>query len=123
MQMRSFSNLLALASLVTFSAIGCADDPSTGEDLTGADESTPAVENSDAPLRRGCATIEPGDAEKEAIEQYVSQHVQPGQAVTGGTINVYWHVINKGTGISNGDIPSSQITSSINVLNAAYAST
>jgi hypothetical protein len=41
--------------------------------------------------------------------------------VTGGTINVYFHVVNKGTGISNGDIPNSQITSQMNVLNAAYA--
>jgi len=40
---------------------------------------------------------------------------------TGGTIPVYWHVINKGTGISNGDIPQSQIDSQISVLNAAYA--
>ena len=38
-----------------------------------------------------------------------------------GTINVYWHVINKGTGISNGDIPASAITEQIDVLNTAYA--
>jgi hypothetical protein len=42
-------------------------------------------------------------------------------AVTGGTINVYFHVINKGTGIANGDIPDSQIADQIAVLNAAYA--
>lgn len=42
---------------------------------------------------------------------------------TGGTINVYWHVINNGSGLANGDIPNSQITAQINVLNAAYAST
>ena len=42
---------------------------------------------------------------------------------TGGTIPVYWHVIRRGTGISNGDIPDSQITTQINVLNAAYAGT
>lgn len=47
----------------------------------------------------------------------------PGLNVSGGTINVYWHVINKGTGIANGDIPASQITSQMNVLNAAYAGT
>ena len=41
-------------------------------------------------------------------------------AVTGGTINVYFHVINKGTGLANGDIPDTQIASQINVLNAAY---
>ncbi len=43
--------------------------------------------------------------------------------VTAGTIPVYWHVINNGSGLANGDIPDSQITASINVLNAAFAST
>lgn len=38
----------------------------------------------------------------------------------GGTINVYWHVINNGTSLSNGNIPDSQINSQIAVLNAAY---
>lgn len=42
---------------------------------------------------------------------------------TGGTINVYFHVINKGSGISNGDISDQMISAQINVLNAAYAST
>jgi len=41
-------------------------------------------------------------------------------AATGAVINVYFHVVNKGTGIANGDVPASQITSQINVLNAAY---
>lgn len=36
------------------------------------------------------------------------------------TVNVYWHVINKGTGIANGDIPQSQIDAQISVLNNAY---
>ena len=42
-----------------------------------------------------------------------------------GTVNipVRVHVINKGTGIANGDVPQSQIDAQINVLNAAYAST
>jgi hypothetical protein len=42
---------------------------------------------------------------------------------TSGTISVYWHVINNGTSLSQGNIPDSQITSQINVLNAAYATT
>ena len=42
---------------------------------------------------------------------------------TGGVIPVYWHVINNGSGVSDGNIPDSQITAQINVLNAAYAST
>jgi Pregnancy-associated plasma protein-A len=45
------------------------------------------------------------------------------QQATGGTINVYFHVINNGSGITNGDIPDSQITSQMAVLNAAFAST
>jgi len=42
--------------------------------------------------------------------------------VTGGTINVYFHVIRRGTGISNGDIPTTWIINQITVLNNAYAS-
>lgn len=41
--------------------------------------------------------------------------------VTGGVINVYWHVIRRGTGVSNGDITTQMINDQINVLNAAYA--
>jgi hypothetical protein len=45
------------------------------------------------------------------------------QAVTGGVINVYFHVINNGTGASNGNISDAMISNQIQVLNAAYAST
>lgn len=44
-------------------------------------------------------------------------------AATGGTIPVYWHVINNGSALTNGNIPDSQITGQINVLNAAFSST
>jgi hypothetical protein len=36
------------------------------------------------------------------------------------TVNVYFHVVNKGSGIANGDISTSMITEQMNVLNAAY---
>lgn len=42
---------------------------------------------------------------------------------TGGTIPVYWHVINNGSTATQGNIPDSQIAQQISVLNAAYAST
>lgn len=42
-------------------------------------------------------------------------------SVTGGTINVYFHVIRKGTGVANGDITTTMINDQMNVLNAAYA--
>src|SRR5262245_22284124 len=41
--------------------------------------------------------------------------------VAGGVINVYFHVINKGSGLANGDIPQSQIDAQMSVLNAAYS--
>ncbi len=36
-------------------------------------------------------------------------------------INVYFHVINRGSGLSNGDVPLSMIQSQIDVLNRAFA--
>jgi hypothetical protein len=41
--------------------------------------------------------------------------------ITGGTINVYFHVINKGTGVANGDITTTMINDQITVLNNAYS--
>lgn len=45
------------------------------------------------------------------------------RAAASVTVPVWFHVINKGTGLSNGDLPQSQIDSQMAVLNAAYAST
>lgn len=45
----------------------------------------------------------------------------PTESVTGGVINVYFHVVRRGTGISNGDITDQMITDQMNVLNAAFA--
>jgi hypothetical protein len=45
------------------------------------------------------------------------------QQATGGTIYVYFHVINNGTTLAQGNIPDSQITAQMNVLNNAFAST
>jgi hypothetical protein len=41
-------------------------------------------------------------------------------SVTGGVINVYFHVIRRGTGVSNGDITSTMINNQISVLNSAF---
>jgi hypothetical protein len=45
----------------------------------------------------------------------------PTQTPQAVLINVYWHVINQGSGTANGDISSGMIDSQIDVLNAAYA--
>jgi hypothetical protein len=43
--------------------------------------------------------------------------------VTGGVIKVYFHVVNNGAGIANGDVSATMIADQMKVLNAAYAST
>ncbi|MBS1151261.1 MAG: metalloprotease MEP1-like protein [Myxococcaceae bacterium] len=75
-----------------------------------------------------CSTIEPSDTEKAQIEAeiatFLGSEVRPGvrrQAVSGGTINVYFHVVNNGTGLANGDISQQMIDDQLSVLNAANA--
>jgi hypothetical protein len=79
-----------------------------------------------------CSTKEPDEVTRAQIEVDLAPALaqfaesRPGvkrQAVTGGVINVYWHVINNGSSLSQGNLPDSQINSQISVLNAAYAST
>jgi hypothetical protein len=101
------------------------------EDEQGLDREVQAGQagdhaNSNAAFQR-CSTREPSDTEKEAIEQNVARARAERQGggtvtpeVTGAVINVYFHVVNRGTGYSNGDISAQMITDQINVLNAAY---
>ncbi len=70
-----------------------------------------------APSSPRCGTRIP--SEVEMLREDAQPH---SMAVTGGTIPVYVHVINNGTGISNGDIPQSWIDDQIAVLNASYGS-
>jgi hypothetical protein len=70
-----------------------------------------------------CGTRTPSDTEIDALHRKFldDRKTGPVAEVTGGVINVYFHVINKGTGISNGDISSQMINDQMSVLNAAYA--
>ena len=82
-------------------------------------------------LSHRCYTVAPEAAERAAIDDNLTAflrmktargmdtHRAPGTV----SVPVWFHVINKGTGLANGDIPSSQINDQINVLNAAYANT
>ncbi len=62
----------------------------------------------------------------EAAERDFSRRAESGDGlranVAGGAINVYFHVINKGSGTANGDISTTMINNQISVLNNAYAS-
>ncbi len=80
----------------------------------------PAFDGSTAPGR--CATPVPSDAAIEMDNLRVESATAGGRLVTGGTINVYVHVINNGSSISQGNIPDQWITDQIAVLNGAYNS-
>jgi hypothetical protein len=116
---------------------GRSEDRRSSEEQRQADGREPFVINGhvwaskEDFLERGrCSTPRPNDEEVEEMEKILKEAMAPKSGLglnaltpnaTGGTINVYWHVINRGTGISNGDIPDSQINAQISVLNAAYA--
>jgi hypothetical protein len=75
-----------------------------------------------------CATRQLDDVEMARVDRDVSAAAKPpgggGQPpVTGGVVNVYFHVINQGSGVSNGDVPDMMIADQLSVLNAAYGPT
>ena len=87
-----------------------------------AEPAAPAEQQAEGPKR--CNTEELSVEQREAVEQTLRE-MRTAQALPVGsvTINVYAHVVNKGTGISNGDLPSTMIADQIAVLNAAYSKT
>ncbi|MEQ1604624.1 MAG: zinc metalloprotease [Pyrinomonadaceae bacterium] len=78
-----------------------------------------------------CTTPKLSEYEVAEIEREVSVDRENRKAAnggiemnaTGGTIPVYWHVINNGSSASQGNISDNQIANQIGVLNAAYANT
>ena len=81
-------------------------------------------------LSRRCMTVSPTRDEQARIEQQFSAFKQDRQRRRGlyrtdasVDIPVWVHVINRGAGIDNGDVPDSQIDEQIAVLNAAFVGT
>lgn len=73
-----------------------------------------------------CGTENVGVFEQNWIDVQLAQFLQqqgPGEDRPGGsvTVHVWVHVINKGTGTTNGDIPQSWIDAQMTVLNNAYS--
>jgi hypothetical protein len=107
-------------------AAGCVIDSSEG---SSDDAANSGDQLSHAGFIR-CSQRTPVDQEMTDVDSHVAQHMAAAKltpdttlTATGGVINVYFHVVNKGTGMANGDVPATMITSQMNVLNAAYAST
>jgi hypothetical protein len=121
--------LLVGATLIGCSAEGTGDESSPGE--TG-----PAGEASDAVKKPKCGTRTPTEAEMDAVEADVkskkngkkpgSSSASSSASSSGGggggvvTVPVYFHVINTGSGLANGNVPDSMINAQIAVLNSSY---
>ena len=127
--MRRFASRVSILLPMSVLALGAC----VMEDQDTIDDSGPVEEGEQRAGwaesdNRLCATADLDVADRALIEDEVDAYLAAHKNdvvsnVTGGTIPVYWHVINNGSALSNGNIPDSQITAQINVLNAAYAST
>ncbi|WP_375755326.1 zinc metalloprotease [Corallococcus exercitus] len=114
------SGRVAVVLGTLMSLAGCSSSAPASEEQAPAEETA----TQQAVPHRGCATIEPSADEKLEIEAALAARgVSAKRAVGSVNVPVYFHVIRQGTGIANGDIPDSQITAQMNVLNAAYANT
>ena len=104
-----FGALTIAGSMLVISCAGTGD--------TSALTTTAAAPSGNTLLR--CGTVDLPLAKQMEIQKLLSSRVStlaPGVV----TIPVYFHVITKGTGVANGDVPQSWIDAQINVLNAAY---
>jgi hypothetical protein len=86
--------------------------------------------------RGRCVTARPIEEEAEEMQAIlraaVGRSVRTGAdkdagsgsaTVTGGIIDVYFHVVNGGSSAANGNVPDNMIASQMRVLNAAFAGT
>jgi hypothetical protein len=91
---------------------------------TEAQKSEDADPVNAAPGPLSCATVEPSAVEREVIEARSRPRPRHSALRVAGSVRVpvYFHVIRKGTGIANGDIPQQFIDDQMAVLNRAFKS-
>lgn len=68
-----------------------------------------------------CATKQPDEIEAAEIDKTIESRVKNKGRFSGLVrVPVYFHVINRGPGIENGDVPANMIREQIRVLNESY---
>ncbi len=121
MQLKRYSMCAAaLALTASMIAVGCGAE-AEGEDVGLEDFASESDAIKKPILQRSCGSRTLNDLEIETVEQELMAHRVAAQSLLATTIPVAVHVINKGSGLSNGDVPDSQIQAQINVLNDAYS--
>ncbi|MDT4952751.1 MAG: hypothetical protein QOJ02_889 [Acidobacteriota bacterium] len=89
----------------------------------GLNSRTLAASPAPAPKRQRCATKDLDETTATQIQTSLDQfNNNRGQIRKSGsvTVPVYFHVINTGKGIANGDVPLNMLKGQVDVLNASY---
>jgi hypothetical protein len=129
--MKRFARLSVLS--VCACAAACVSSEEGGAEARESVSSEPGAGASRAKAQASfhrCGTRTPSDREQEQVREHLARRAEAakrpggggggGGGVTGGTIDVYFHVINQGSGASNGDLSSQQIMEQMDVLDAAF---
>jgi hypothetical protein len=103
-------------------AVGC-DSPEP-ETATARRDAVRVAEAHGKKVR--CATRDPSDSVRERVDQEIAKG-RPGggggDPITGGVIDVHWHVVSAGSTAAEGNVTDAAIQAQIDVLNAAYVGT
>ena len=119
--MNSRKLLLASSLLLGSTLVAC-----SSEDVAATEQASNGNGNANGHAKRGCGTRDMSELERGQVDQQLKGKPGGGgggggTTVTGGTIDVHVHIINKGTGRTNGDIPQSMVDDQIARLNTQYA--
>jgi hypothetical protein len=104
--------------IVGGSLVACSDEAVDTSDLP---ESPGVQEPGSSTVPRGCATVEPTDVEKAAVEATLAARAGVEEITASRVIPVYVHRIHASNG-SGGAVTSTQLAEQIDILDAAYAS-
>ena len=92
--------------------------------LAGKSNSATPAAFAAKPRVRNCGTVHPSGKQADEIQnsylRFKAAKNAPLSATGSITIPVYFHVINRGSGIQNGDVPDRMIRAQIAVLNNAF---
>lgn len=116
----NFKTILSVSLLVVACVVGFQSDAQ----VKGSDD----IKGEEAKAERFCPVL-PTEEEVRAMEADFaikeSERKESVEAmdVTGGVINVYFHVVRSGTSASQGNISDSMINQQMSVLNNAFAAT
>jgi hypothetical protein len=108
--------ILVIATLLGACIVGFRSD---AQIRLGKDDFRPAK-----PIERYCpvqpTASEVAEMERDFASEKAERRAEFAPEVSGGTINIYFHVINNGSRVSDGNISDAMIKRQIDVLNGAY---